>query len=88
MEPFKDHLSTRGCLTSLKNKSQQNQPGKLLAPIPPELLVNEYSYHLMVKCVLLLHVWKPTFLRSSHIYIRKCGSKMYDMCSPIPLLHM
>ena len=28
----------------------------------PELLVNVYSYRLMVKCVLLLCVWKLNFL--------------------------
>ena len=31
-----------------------------------ELLVNVYSYCLMVKCVLLLCVWKPGFLKSGH----------------------
>ena len=30
---FKDHPSTCGCLTSLRNKPQQKQPGKLSAPI-------------------------------------------------------
>ena len=34
MEPFEDHPSTRGCLTSLRNKLQQKQPGQLLALIP------------------------------------------------------
>ena len=32
IEPFKDHSSTHGCLTSLRNKSQQKQPRQLLAP--------------------------------------------------------
>ena len=34
MEPFKDHLSTHGQLTNLRNKPQQIQPGQLSAPIP------------------------------------------------------
>ena len=34
MESFKDHLSTRGCLTKLRNKPQQKQPGKLSALLP------------------------------------------------------
>ena len=33
MEEFKDHPSTRGCLTSLRNKPQQKQPGQFSAPI-------------------------------------------------------
>ena len=39
MEQFEDHLSTRGCLTSLRNKPQQKEP------------VNVYSYCVMVKTV-------------------------------------
>ena len=34
MEPFKDHLSTHGQLTNLRNKPQQMQPGQLSTPIP------------------------------------------------------
>ena len=34
MEPFKDHPSTRGHLTSLRNKPQQKQPGQSSVPIP------------------------------------------------------
>ena len=34
MEPLRDNLSTHGYLTSLRNKPQQKQPGKLSAPIP------------------------------------------------------
>ena len=33
IEPFKDHTSTHGCLTSLKNKPQQKQPAQLSASI-------------------------------------------------------
>ena len=33
MELFKDHTSTHGCLTSLKNKPQQKQPAQLSASI-------------------------------------------------------
>ena len=51
MEPFEGDPSTRGHLTSLRNKPQQKQPRQLLAPILAELLVNVYSYRLMVKSV-------------------------------------
>ena len=34
VEPFKDHLSICGCLTSLRNKPQEKQPKQCLAPIP------------------------------------------------------
>ena len=33
-ESSEDHPSTCGCLRSLRNKPQQNQPGQLSAPIP------------------------------------------------------
>ena len=49
IEPFKDHLSTCGCLTNLRNKPQQKQPGQLSVPMLAELLVNVQSYRLMVK---------------------------------------
>ena len=34
MQPFEDDPYTRGCLTSLRNKPQQKQPGQLSASIP------------------------------------------------------
>ena len=52
IEMFKDHLSTRGHLTSLRKKPQQNQLGKLSAPVPTcNGVVNVYSCRLMVKSV-------------------------------------
>ena len=51
MKPFEDQSSTSGHLMSLKNKLQQKQPGQLSASILAELLINNYSYHLMVKSV-------------------------------------
>ena len=48
MEPFKDHPSTHGCLTSLRNKSSL---GKLQCQYLTELLVNVYRYSLMEKSV-------------------------------------
>ena len=38
MQPFKDELDTRGCLTSLRNKPQQKQPGQLSALIPGRII--------------------------------------------------
>ena len=50
MEPFKDHLSTHGHLTSLSNSHNKSIPGKFITnTYLPELLVNVYSYHVMVK---------------------------------------
>ena len=34
MEPFEDDPNTHGCLTSLRSKPQQKQPGQLSASIP------------------------------------------------------
>ena len=44
---FKDHLSTYGCLTSLRKKLQQTQPEDSHQFLP-EWLVNVYSYCVMV----------------------------------------
>ena len=51
--PFEDRSSTRGCLTSLRNKPQQskNSLGNFQHQYLAELLVNMHSYHLMVKSV-------------------------------------
>ena len=51
MRPFKDHPSTCGCLKSLKNKPQQSSLGNFQHQTLPELLVNVYSNHVMVKNV-------------------------------------
>ena len=51
MQPFEGDPYTRGRLTSLRNKPQQKQPGQLSASYLAELLVNMYSYRLMVKSV-------------------------------------
>ena len=51
METFEGALSTSGYLISLRNKPQQKQPGQLSAQYLAELLVNVYSYHLMMKSV-------------------------------------
>ena len=46
--PFKDHLSTHGCLTSLRNQPEQMQPGQFHHQYLPELLINIYSYHVIL----------------------------------------
>ena len=51
MEPFEDHSSIRRCLTSLKSKPQQKQPGQLQHQYLTELLVNMHSHCLIVKTV-------------------------------------
>ena len=60
IEPFKDHLNTRGCLTNLRT---WKQPGKLEHQYLPELLVNAYTYCLMMKNV-------------SYCYV--CGSQLFS----------
>ena len=69
MEPVEGNLNTRGYLTSLRNKPQQNQPGKLSASIPA-LIVSSYVQLLFdgEKCVYLLCAWKLAFLKSGHVY--------------------
>ena len=51
MQPFEGDPYTCGRLTSLRKKPQQKQPGQLLHQYLAELLVNVYSYCLMVKIV-------------------------------------
>ena len=70
MQPFEGDLSTRRCLTSLRNKPQQNQPRKLSASMPGWIV----SQHVQLlfdgeTCVLLLCAWKLVFLKSGHIYV-------------------
>ena len=70
-----DWPSTRRHLTSHSKSSQGNFQHQYL----PKLLINVYSYHLFdgEKCVLLLCVWKPAFLKYGHLfYVRvfKCTS--------------
>ena len=65
MEPFKDDLSTHGHLTSLGNKPQQSNLENSQHKYPSELLVNVYSYHVMVK-VSVAVVWMEATI--SQIY--------------------
>ena len=65
MEPFKDDLSTYGHLTSLRNKPQQSNLENSQHKYLSELLVNVYSYHVMVK-VCLAVVWMEATI--SQIY--------------------
>ena len=51
MQPFEGDPYTRGHLTSLRNKPQQKQPSNFQHQYLAELLVNVYSYCLMVKSV-------------------------------------
>ena len=68
MEPFEGNPSTRGHLTSLRNKPQQKEPGQLSASIPA-WSVSQCVQLLFggEKCVLLLCAWELVFLKSDHI---------------------
>ena len=50
-KPFEDHPGNHGHLTSLSNKPQHKQPGKIQHQYLPKSLVNVYSYRLIVKSV-------------------------------------
>ena len=58
MEPTEDHPNTHGCLTSLRNK---NNLGNFQHQYLPELLVNVYSYCVMVKVCLSVVCVKTDF---------------------------
>ena len=71
MQPFEGYPYTHGCLTRLRNKPQQKQPRQLSASIPSGIVSQRVQLLFDgEKCVLLLYVWKPAFLRSGH----KCSS--------------
>ena len=53
MQPFEGNPSNCGHLTGLRNKPQQSSLGNFQHQYLPELLVNVYSYHLMVNSVTL-----------------------------------
>ena len=71
MESFEGDPSTRGRLTSLRNKPQQKQPRQLSASILAWIVSQciQLSFD-GEKCVLLLCAWKASFLKSGHIYSR------------------
>ena len=79
MDPFEGNPSTRGHLTSLRNKPQQKQPRERSASI----LAWSFSQCIQLsfdgeKCFSLLCAWKVSFLQSSHTHIYICilyGSK-------------
>ena len=66
MEPFKDDLNTHGHLTSLRNKPQQSNLENSQHKYLSELLVNVYSYHVMVKVCLAVVCMEATI---SQIYL-------------------
>ena len=70
MEPFEGDPSTCGRLTSLRYKLQQKQPWQLSISIPALIVSScvQLSFD-GEKCVLLLCLWKPAFLKSGHICV-------------------
>ena len=82
MEPFEGNPSTRGRLTSLRNKSSQ---GNFQHPYWPELLVNVYSYRLMVKGVLTVVCVEGVFsqIRSHIISGISMMSKFHKIHKPM-----
>ena len=68
MQPFEGYPSTRGCLTSLRNKPQQKEPKQISASILTWIVSQcvQLSFD-GEKCVLLLCAWKLAFLKSGHI---------------------
>ena len=79
MEPFKNHLSTSVCLTSLRNKPQHKLPGQLLAPILAQI-VNVYNYDDVVLLVCLTVVCiELAIFRSSHMNINPTAVFQYTL---------
>ena len=70
VEPFEGDPSTRGHLTSLRNKPQQKQPRQLSAPVLAWIVsqCTQLSFD-DKKYVLLLCAWKASFLKYSHICV-------------------
>ena len=69
MQLFESDPYTRECLTSLRNKPQQKQPGQLSASIAGWIVSQRVQLLFDgEKCVLLLCAWKPAFLKSGHKY--------------------
>ena len=69
MEPFEEHPSTHWCLTSLRNKPQKSNLSSLRISVPIPGWIVIYCVQPLFdgkKCVLLLCVWKPAFLRSGY----------------------
>ena len=62
IKPFKDYLHEHLCMSEKPHI-------QIIAKCLPELLVNVCSYCVNGKVYLLLCLWKPAFLKSSHI----CG---------------
>ena len=78
IRPFEGDPNTRGHLTSLRNKPQQEQPRQLSAPILAWIVSQciQLSFD-GKKCVLLLCWWKASFLKSGHIYLLSSNSVEY-----------
>ena len=52
-EPFKDDPGTLKCLTSFRTRNCKSWPGNLQHKYLPRLLVNVYSYQMVVKSICL-----------------------------------
>ena len=68
MEPFEDYLSTRGHLTSIRNKPQQKILGNFQHQCLTEMVVNACSCHMVAKSVYCCCVWKVAFSNSVTFY--------------------
>ena len=70
--PLEHHPRTCGSLKSHRNELQQNSTGNLHHQYLAELLLNVYSYYVMVKSLFCCYVYtcilKPAFVKSSHTF--------------------
>ena len=90
MQPFEGDPYTRGRLTSLRNKPQQNSLGNFQPQYPAELLVNVYSYCLMVKSLAVVcveagfsQIWSQ--IKHNKVILREIQNRiMTEICSIIP----
>ena len=79
MESFEGNPSTSECLTSLRNKSQEKQPGKFSASTPNWIVRMCTAIIWRRKVYLAVCMWKATFLRSSHMQIIYANHVTYKL---------
>ena len=81
MQPFESDPYTCGRLTSLRNKPQQKQPGNFQHHYMAELLVNVYSYCLMVKSVSCCCVHGSRLFSDLVTYVYHLSAILKQLCA-------
>ena len=66
MEPFEGGWTLVDVWKASETSNNISSLGNIQYQYLPELYVNVYNHHLMVKSVLMLCVWKAAFPKSTH----------------------